>query len=796
MPVIRKRVEVPSTVGQGAAVSRPQGVASPGQPRGLAVTNVAGLADQMAQNMARAAGEYSRAMAVTAEEEGLALAKAAVFNTDEMGMPILPPDIKDRMGKIAARAYTGAIEERYAHQMTTALRAQIADAQSANLYDMDGFLADAQGRIDQMREIVPPHMQGAFQQISTGLLADGGAQIGRRQGQIAIDEARAMAPMTVDDITKTAIDNINAGYADRATQLVDDAFEMIDKYGPEIMPLDKKREAKRDVVARTGIARIKKDFDLGEADSATIRALIADLNLGQNEELLKYFEYDGFDMDAREIARAAAGQLGVFLGEANSRDAAKRERTEKQANLDLIFGGGSKDTEKNKSLMDDGLSMALKIPRADGKGYRAITMGDWATMDPKQRVQAVALMKSAGYTSASVDQFFRAVMRGDDPDALVLGFELYRDLREGMNAQGETGMDLTADLPQKVKEIYGMAEILHGSGDPGQESIMEAFEMWNVLKTEGDWSDEQWAKALEREGAWTRGVGRPTADNWQNNLDAYLEDEIFDGVSSSPAERAEARELFKTYYRAGSGLTSVENVTEMVRQSMEGRWMDSTYMNQRSSYAPEKWYPEPPAGGILEALKKGDRAVNDALFDFLGIPKGQGIWSLGLSENGVFEDNLTRARANTFDIVAHRQIAEIIDNADPVLRDRFKIENDIYVGGRDYILKPASKGTPPVYHVMMLDDNGTPHTVGTLDVREAYEDFTRIDVSYRSRQEALLSRKGKMLTDEFGPAGIDGLIAQELAKDPTRDPWDIIEEYWGQTMGEMWDQSGGTGGDK
>jgi len=788
MPVIRKRVEVASTVGQGGAVQRPQSAMTPAQPSELRVSNVAGLANQTAGHMARMAGEYSRAMALAAQDEGMALAKAAVFNMDEMGMPQMPEEIKHRMGSIAARAYTGAIEERYAHQMTTAIRAQIQDAQSANLYDMDAFIDDAQYRIDKMREVVPEHMQGAFQQISTGLLADGGAAIGRRQGQLAVQHAQERAPMTVDDAVQTIQDNIITGYDDRATMLVEQTFEMIDAFGPEIMSPAQKRAAKQNVLVSAGVERMKRDLNLNdpETSAATISALIYDLNDGTNEDLLEYFTFEGFAENKREMAAAAAGQLNFMLGEANRRGSARRQQAEDQAELGLIFQGATKSSEKNKSLMDQGLSASLKIAREDGNGYRPINLYDWVSMDGDTRSGMVALMKDAGYTSETVDQFFRVAMRGDDPGIYAAGFELYRDLREGVNSRGENGADLTADLPQKVREVYGLAEMLHGSGNVGQEAIGQAFQTWDNLKSD-PWTDERWAEQLNadlRTGGnffWRRGGSRTTADNWQRDLDGVLDDKLFRGVAPSAAERKEAREVFQTYYEAGQGLIDFDEAVEMTRQSMDGRFVDSEYMNQRSSMAPEIHYPTPPSNGLVDALLQGDRAMNEMLFNLLGIRKGMG------------PEALTRARVNTFDVVAHGLIEDLVENHDdPLVQEIFPQRNELYIGGRDYILKPITRGGgPPQYEVMMRTADGPVRSLGVIDPREAYEGLTLADRSYRARQEAVLSRKGQMLTDKFGAAGIDAHIAQELVKDPTRDPWDIIEEFWGESMDEQWEQDGG-----
>lgn len=775
MPVNRKRVQIKSNAGGGGVTRGARFNASGGRAVGQAFKEVSNRA-------ARHAAEYSRAMASAAEEEGLALAKAAVFSQDEMGTPQLPPNAAERMGSIARRAYDGAIEERYAHQLTTAVRAQVGDAHNANLYDMDAFLDDANTRLEAMGENVPEHMQGAFQQISTGVLADQGAQIGRRQGQLAIRNARDRAPLTVNDAVQSAVDNVHAGYDDRARMLVDDTLEMIDKTGTEIMSPGDKRDAKKSALLRVGVARMQQDLDLAEASPAELSRIIADLKLGEDEDLLKYFQHDGVDFDKRELAGRAANEINSLLGEANRRQRERAAQAQEAGKVAIIREGGARDTQGNRELLDQDLSRRAKIRRKDGNGYRPLTMHDWANMEDEERHSLVSLSKDAGFRPESMNQFFRGAMRGDDPELLAAGFELYRDLREAPNSRGESGVDLTADLPEKVKEVYGIAELLHGSGDVGQEGIQEAFGLWNSLKEEGDWSDDKWAKELYPSiGGGMFSGGALTPDNWQDRLGEYMEDELFSGVTEEPKEREEAMRIFKTYYRAGAGLHGFDEAMEMTRQSMEGRWVETDYMNRRSSYAPEKWYPEPASDGFMDAFWKADSAVNDAIFDFIGIEKGEGIGF------GIGSDALTRTRVNTFDMVAHKGIKELVENhPDPLFREQYANEGELYIGGRDYLLKPASKGTPPVYHVMMKGDDGTAHPIGTLDVRQKYEDMTKIDVNFRAREDALQERKGEMLVDKFGRNGVDQMIAEELIKNPNRDPAEIIEDFWGENF-EMGD---------
>jgi len=775
MPVNRKRVQIKSNAGSGGVTRGARFSGSGGRAVGQAWR-------ELGNRAARHAADYSRAMASAAEEEGLALAKAAVFSQDEMGTPQLPPNAAERMGSIARRAYDGAIEERYAHQLTTAVRAQVADAHSANLYDMDAFLDDANGRLEAMAANVPEHMQGAFQQISTGVLADQGAQIGRRQGQLAISNARDRAPLIVDDAVQIAVDNVHAGYGDRAIMIVDQIFETIDKTGPEIMGPGKKRDAKKSALLRIGVARMQQDLGLADASPAELSRIATDLELGEDEELLKYFQHEGVDFDKRELAARAANEVRQLMGEANRRQSEAQALAKEAGQIAIIRAGGARDTQKNRSLLDQDLSRRAKIRRADGNGYRPLNMYDWANMDAEQRHSLVSLSKDAGFRPESMDKFFRGAMRGDDPELLAAGFELYRDLREAPNSRGESGVDLTADLPEKVKEIYGIAELLHGSGTVGQEGVQEAFQLWDSLKEEGDWSDDKWAKELYPSiGGGMFSGGALTPDNWQDRLGETIEDEIFGDVTAEPKEREEALRIFKTYYRAGAGLYGFEEAMEMTRQSMEGRWVETDYMNRRSSYAPEKWYPEPGAGGFVDAFWKADSAVNDALLDFIGIEKGEGVFL------GIGSDALTRTRLNTFDMIAHEGIKEMVENhPDALFREEYKNDGELYIGGRDYLLKPASKGTPPVYHVMMKGDDGTVHSIGTLDVRQKYEDLTKIDVNFRAREEALQERKGEMLVDKFGRNGIDQMIAEELVKNPNRDPADIIEEFWGENfeMGE------------
>jgi len=244
MPVKRQKIEIRSNLSTGS------GVISPPTPAALSTIG------QISGDMARRAGEISKVMAGIAEKEGIALAKAAVFSEDQYGLPIMPQDISDKMGRIANEAYDGVMEERFVHQMTTAVGAQLNDASIANQYDLEGFVADAQSRIDAMAETVPEEFRGAFQQVATGLMADHGARVGRAQAQVVRRDMGTQNVNMVEQMNNQVFEQFASGNDDRGRMMVNQTIEMIQKMSPATTSAADKQKLIEQTLANSALARL------------------------------------------------------------------------------------------------------------------------------------------------------------------------------------------------------------------------------------------------------------------------------------------------------------------------------------------------------------------------------------------------------------------------------------------------------------------------------------------------------------------------------------------------------------
>ena len=120
MPVTRARINVSPQIGTNPVTARP--------------TNAAAVMQEQSKQFGQMAVEYGRTMALAAEDEAKALIRGAVFSTGPNGLPQMPPNPTERMGTIARETYDAGMIEAMAHRMTTAMQAQINEAEASNLY--------------------------------------------------------------------------------------------------------------------------------------------------------------------------------------------------------------------------------------------------------------------------------------------------------------------------------------------------------------------------------------------------------------------------------------------------------------------------------------------------------------------------------------------------------------------------------------------------------------------------------------------------------------------------------------
>lgn len=746
MPVLRQREEVRSTVGQGAGVT-----SGANDPSGR-------LLAQQADGLARRANEVGRAMAAAADDEGKALAKAAVFSTGPNGAPVMPPAITERMGTIARKSLNLSLEEKFAHQLTTAIRSQINDAEASNQFDRDAFTQDAQARLAKMAGDIPPEMGGMFQQISTGLLVDANASIGMRQGRLEIEDAKSRVPVQVDDAINGIKERVLQG-ADVAAQAhVDNALRMIDGQPLSVMNAGEKRAEKDRILIETGSARMLRDLGLTGEDVTPDQLfdLATRLRSGEDPELMKFFTHEGSSTPSFELARRAAETVVMpLVGNANVNTARRKDAATLAGDRSRVASGSETPTEKNRAILDDCQTGSLGLKDANGVQVR-MSPELWGQLSDEDRHIAVRVAKDAGFMSHSMAGFFRQAQNSLDPQMLADAFILYRDLQGVPNSKGKV-TDLSGEIPEGLQAIFAGIDAHHGDGGASQESVGRAVTRFLTLRDGAkEFDDEALARRLNADNRFRDGRGRVTAETAQEAIRDAVTRTVFEGIEATSAEKAQAVTIFLGNYQ--EGLTSFEQSLEFTRQSMEGRFTETKFMNvQRSSLAPEKHYPDPPPGGIVEAFTRLDRKVAGTIVQSL--PGFQTVWNLIMPTRAT-EIDADRLRASTFELLADVEIRSMIeamgDDAPEGLLagDGLFIFDKMLVGGQDYVLTPSTRtGKTPIYNVGIRDANGRMVQIGELDLREQFATLTKTDNNMREAQEFLKERDNQIITEDLmGPS--------------------------------------------
>lgn len=735
MPVLRQRVRVQPNLAPGSVVRA-------GPSPFLA------LASQESERLARRAADYSRALAAGAEEEGLALAKRATFSESPNGTPQLPNVQLDRMGSIMRGSFNGAIEEQFVHQLRSSLKLQIGDAQNANLNDMDAFFVDAQERISRMAEDVPDGMEGVFQEIASAALADGGVSIGRRQGQNAIDNARSRFPAMVDDFT-ASIRQMIIGGDEEAGVALSQNVGWIDAVGSEILTDGQKQKFKEQIIFDTGEARMNVALDVENLSPPELQELQARLLAG-DEQLGQFFQRANGAPDP-EMMRKAAGRVSQFLGRANERQTQATKAFKLAASAQNVRDGTAENTKENREILDAELSGALSLRDATGAA-RGIQWQDWidGQMSDDQRHTAVAMVKKTGMIPPSLRQALNRMENVTDPAEMHSGFLLLRDLDEQANSNGVVTSFL-GEAGEKTQAIYQLASLMHGDGDPSQDSVAQA--MAKVFAIEGEpWNDELLAGELNRDQSFTAGNRKLKPENAGGVVAGLVNEAVFEDQDIEPleAERGEAASLFQTFIRAGSNF---ESAMQLTKQSIANRHVDSKFMagSRRSAFAPEKHFVAPGPDTIMGALMGGLNVAGGSAVALSELLASSPFRVLPRGFRPEVDFGSRRILATPFEQMADVGIRDLINGVpDPEVRENLKSKGFLQAG-RDYRLIPdRSKGIPPVYTVMMMGPNGPFPLEGVLDVRSQFKALTDLSVDAEALDQARRNR-GKLLIDDGSP---------------------------------------------
>lgn len=758
MPVMRRREQVRSTVSLSPVSARPN--------------PMVGVAADAANQLAGMAADYARGLAVAAEDEARALAKAAAFSMNENGAPQLPLNPTERMGKIAQRTYDATIEDAFVHRMKSAIDMSIGDAESANIYDQDGFLLDADERLAKLREGIPPQYQGVFDQLATGTKVGAATGIGFRQGQMALENRRSREPAMQADALASIAEAISFGDDGMADALIAGRVETIMAAPDVVMNPGEKEKAIDEIWFDAGLRRMMRDKGLMEPGITSSKLLeIHDALLTASDPaLMGYFYRPGTTDPDMEWAERAASHIMRLSGTAAKNEAAAVRRTKVQGMVAIGERGGLADGVEAREALD--LKLSENIDLRDPSGARRmIDIGDWTRMDDATRAKAVQQIKDWGFLPASARSLFLSLERGHNPEDLTPAYLLWRDLNEQATSDGRV-VPLDGVLGERLGKIFAHASALHGDGRAPDESVMAAMTIAETQEQDRSWNDEALARKLNADNGWFDGRGATTAERSRDDMRRLVIRTIFDGIEAAPQEKDEAVSAFESYLRANNG---VEKSLDLTRQLFEGRYTESRYMASapRSSYAPEKWYPNPGLesfGQLFTSWKTDMEAKGIKLEDF---PKNGLLNRLDY----YLGNGLLNRRQSPFDLIADSKIREAIDAAPNGLYFGYEKGIGMMRPGEDYMLQFARQGKHgPLYNVVVNTGQGRwmPIHGFTLDVGAEYKQLTDIgDISAGLTREqrkrfAAAALEAWMRGDLSDAAKFKAISEDPNAKDPTR----------------------------
>ena len=203
---------------------------------------------------------------------------------------------------------------------------------------------------------------------------------------------------------------------------------------------------------------------------------------------------------------------------------------------------------------------------------------------------------------------------------------------------------------------------------------------------------------------------------------------------------------------------SFDDAIDATEQLMRRRHVETKYMvgYERSAWAPEKHYPEPPASSVGELGSRvmesfsGNTTAAQEWFAGVGIPD----WLLG--ERGRIDMGSSYMLATPFERMANSEIKKLIE-ARPdgeALMGGLKFLK----GGEDYQLTPIKgEGKPPVYNVVYRGENGLPINLGRLDMREEWGKYTEFNDNAAAILEFEKRKRNEYATD---PVNIAAVLAE------------------------------------
>ena len=724
-------------------------------------TNVGSAMGALAESLANQANQYAQVMATEAEDKAKAWVRAAVLTTDENGMPAPPENITEGMGSIARRVYDEGIYDKMTYQMGVAIDNQINEAKNANMYDMEAFNEDASARLDSMFADVPEAMQGAYQQLRTKAMVDAGATIGRSQALLQMDVQRNLLvgqnDQDVDLIADKFLENTPQA-RDELGVIFEMAIEGIMSTPDHIASPEVKKQLIDKLTYAISAGRIRADLNTNDMTIAQLDGLINELQDPEQENiefLREYFpsfdmakneafkDQDGQIVPDRAAAKKFASELQQIKGGLHAQEAKEQKEREEEGLTKLVADGQAPTNSSNQTRLDRILMGQLKDVGYNGP----INADTWRSgvLNEKQRTTAMYQMKRSGMIPMSLARAFRSVNSDMDDDQLANMYELYTDMRFAPSGEGNPS-DISHLIPEKILARFLVADAIHGDGGGYNEGFREALRMAETYEDpQNQWDLLTWSNSLKADGLKIIG-DELTEDSLNNSIDQHLIKNVFDG-SFRTQELTQARDFFKIMFQQHAGLVgtkdSLSAATDLVRNGMKSRFVESSYILQKSMFAPEKHYPEPMPDNIIDAAKLlGKKALGNLIkADEKLVGNAKQFYQflnpfLSVKSDDVVEPDLGSARvlATPFDMVINQHIDDLFANNPDLVPQHFKTKKfisfgneGIWEGGVHYQLIPLEqRGYPPKYKIqMLLKDQSRGHIIDEeFDPYPAYQELT------------------------------------------------------------------------
>jgi hypothetical protein len=773
MPVNRLRTDVRTRYDEGARVV-------PGQRSvgsfGGEVTPVVKAAKEQLTMLSQVASTYAQGLAAAAEDEARALAKAAVFSTDESGMPQVDDSARNRMGKLGRRVYDGQLEDRYAYQMKNAMQAQLGSIYNQHLNDPEGYAAAAAERIDELRQSVPDHLQGMFQQISESMIVDHSVKLGHAAAVLEQRNVAEMAPAQNGDVIGVIREQIIAGVSDENIDaMVADQLMFIQNLPPHITAAQRIK-MQDELYQAVTTQRFLRDNVSDEMSSNDLLKLREELINFDNPAVMEWFaDQNGGGAPRRDWADAAGRALWATI-QAKQLEEQRMQagRVEVQATEDLMLGR-HENNPKGRALLDGVLGQAMGL-KTEAGGYRPLQPEDWLQMSPEQRSTAIQNIKMAGFPPDSLVKLLRQAERNLNNEAFAELMPLLHDIENAPAASGAT-IDFSEHMGPRTATIYQTAKDLAEGATPNAEDIAIATSMADVAM-ESDWSTKHLRDAILTEQAFeTTGPfsrRRVTEENAEAVWRSMVVSGVFGNEEAYEEDRDKAVRIATMYLRVHN---SPSKAVDAARQIMEQGTVPTIYMGntQRSRGAPEKFYDVEYASEDMPedfGVNLGNVSAPSRLGDLLSYPTRLAMALAGYPDtfqkdvNGNPNDPAFK-NASVFDRIADKQIREHIQGLDDAtLKEQLMyggnnalFHEPFFEPGTDYVLEPDwSTGERPTYKVIM-QRNGMriPIPGFRVDPREEIDAIRqhkeRIDTvrMLATRAEQIVIEQGYQFRDDFYP---------------------------------------------